>query len=57
MSIEYNVLQATTLINKEQLESLAESGWELVSVVYSPANNDFEQSIYIFYFKRFLLPE
>ena len=45
--MKYKILQATSLINEEQLEELEERGWSLVDIVASDTGSGF-----FFYFRR-----
>lgn len=42
---QYKILKADTLINEEQLNSLAKEGWRLVTIVK-------ENGAFYFYFER-----
>jgi len=45
---EYQILEASSLINQEQLSDQAKKGWRLVTIV--PDNGKF-----FFYFEKFVL--
>jgi len=43
--MEYQILQADTLINVEQLNELAAQAWELITIIQV-------ENIFYFYFRR-----
>jgi hypothetical protein len=45
MHYEHKVLSATTPINEEQLDTLSNEGWELITIIEW-------QGAFYFYFKR-----